>query len=58
MTGTVVPADVAAAADPEVTAAASCDVCGHPTAAHDRISSRFCQATQSGALSRGCICRV
>jgi hypothetical protein len=38
-------------------AVAVCDVCPHPAAAHDAISRRFCDATLTGALSRGCICR-
>ncbi|MEO9138032.1 MAG: RGCVC family protein [Jatrophihabitans sp.] len=33
-----------------------CAVCSHPLDCHDRISLRFCQATQSQALSRGCVC--
>jgi hypothetical protein len=39
-----------------VAAADACDVCGHPSAGHDRIAARFCEATQQNALSRGCIC--
>jgi hypothetical protein len=46
----------AAPAAPPVRDAASCDVCGHPTAGHDAIAARFCEATQQNALSRGCIC--
>jgi hypothetical protein len=46
--GTVLTAPVAADV---------CDVCGHPTASHDRIALRFCAATQAGALSRGCLCK-
>lgn len=34
----------------------TCDVCPHPVARHDAISSRFCSATLHGALTRGCIC--
>jgi hypothetical protein len=49
---------------PLVTAApvpvASCVVCPHPLVDHDRISLRFCQATQAqGAdadAGRGCVC--
>ena len=37
-------------------AAASCAVCPHPLADHDRISLRFCQASQASATTRGCVC--
>ena len=35
-----------------------CDVCPHPAAAHDAIGRRFCDATLTGAITRGCICRA
>jgi hypothetical protein len=56
MTDTAAPAAVADA--PVTLGAPACDVCGHPMTSHDRISTRFCDATQAGALSRGCICRL
>jgi hypothetical protein len=34
----------------------ACDTCPHPLAAHDAISLRFCSATRSAALGRGCVC--
>lgn len=38
----------------------SCAVCPHGLADHDRISLRFCQATQAHrtdeATTRGCVC--
>ncbi len=34
-----------------------CDACGHPLHEHDSIGTRFCEATQSHALTRHCICR-
>jgi len=41
-------------------ATGSCAVCPHALADHDRISLRFCQATQAqgaGAdAARGCVC--
>ena len=43
---------------PEQAPAATCDVCPHPAAAHDRIGQRFCDATLTGAMTRGCICRA
>jgi len=40
--------------------AATCGVCPHPLADHDRISLRFCQATEARgshvAATRGCVC--
>ncbi|HZP52691.1 RGCVC family protein [Actinocrinis sp.] len=32
--------------------------CGHPYSQHDRISIRYCDATVTGGLDRGCICRT
>ena len=34
----------------------ACDVCPHSLVGHDAISARFCSATLTGALARGCIC--
>jgi len=31
--------------------------CGHPEHEHDDIARRYCTATSSGELTRGCICR-
>jgi hypothetical protein len=33
-----------------------CAVCPHPMADHDRISARYCVATASGSIERGCVC--
>ena len=33
-----------------------CAVCPHPIDSHDRISLRFCQATQATVTTRGCVC--
>jgi hypothetical protein len=41
---------------PSVGEAGACTVCPHPLDGHDRISLRFCQATQASATTRGCIC--
>ena len=30
--------------------------CGHPDAQHDAIATRYCLATATGHLDRGCIC--
>jgi hypothetical protein len=34
----------------------ACMACGHAVSAHDRISSRYCDATISHATTRRCIC--
>jgi hypothetical protein len=41
--------------DDEVTVRA-CDACGHDLASHDAISSRYCRASLSRAMDRGCVC--
>jgi hypothetical protein len=33
-----------------------CMACGHPSDRHDRIASRYCEATIVSALTRGCVC--
>lgn len=37
-------------------APAACAACVHELGRHDSISLRYCQATQSNALARTCIC--
>lgn len=37
-------------------APAACSVCQHELSRHDAISLRFCQASESRALTRNCIC--
>lgn len=32
--------------------------CGHDAARHDRTALRYCRATASNELRRGCICNV
>lgn len=39
-----------------VPADGGCGVCPHALGDHDRISLRFCQATQAAATTRGCVC--
>jgi hypothetical protein len=41
---------------PPVEESGACAVCPHPLDGHDRISLRFCQATQAAAATRGCVC--
>lgn len=36
----------------------ACGGCTHPREMHDGIATRYCAATASGALSRGCVCKV
>ena len=33
-----------------------CGVCPHPLSHHDAISLRFCRATETSSLDRGCVC--
>lgn len=35
-----------------------CAMCSHPSEAHDVIATRYCAASASGALSRGCVCKL
>jgi hypothetical protein len=37
-------------------ATTGCAVCVHPWGAHDRIATRFCNATEAGHYKRGCVC--
>jgi hypothetical protein len=30
--------------------------CGHPIDTHDAVALRYCAATASGDLQRGCVC--
>jgi hypothetical protein len=32
--------------------------CRHPVDDHDSVATRYCQATASGSLARGCVCAV
>jgi len=32
--------------------------CGHAEHEHDAIARRYCAATSSAGLTRGCVCRV
>lgn len=47
---------VAAGNDVDTDLKQRCAVCEHDTADHDVIGTRFCEATQAHALTRGCIC--
>ncbi|MHA6624261.1 RGCVC family protein [Pseudonocardia sichuanensis] len=48
------PIDAPSATEPGT--GATCAACPHDRDAHDRIGTRFCSATITGALSRGCVC--
>ncbi|TQM15672.1 RGCVC family protein [Pseudonocardia kunmingensis] len=48
------PIDAPSATEPGT--GATCAACPHDRDAHDRIGTRFCCATITGALSRGCVC--
>lgn len=43
--------------DIESESAELCSVCHHPWADHDALGTRFCAATVTSDLTRGCICR-
>jgi hypothetical protein len=32
--------------------------CGHPDERHDPVAARYCRATTSSQLDRGCICHA
>jgi hypothetical protein len=34
-----------------------CGMCLHPLESHDAIATRYCEATSSSGLARGCVCR-
>lgn len=42
-------------ATPQPASTLTC-TCGHPSADHDRVGLRYCEATTAGGLDRGCIC--
>ena len=42
---------LAGSADP------GCPACGHTAEAHGPVGVRFCRATTTGGLDRGCVCR-
>lgn len=42
---------------PELVIDTSRCACGHPQSEHDAVGRRFCEATSSSELIRGCICR-
>ncbi|MEU4746175.1 RGCVC family protein [Actinosynnema sp. NPDC023658] len=46
------------APDSAVQAEPSCPACPHPADAHDPLARRFCAATRTGGLHRGCLCSV
>jgi hypothetical protein len=35
-----------------------CDMCSHLRESHDVVAARYCAASASSALSRGCVCKV
>lgn len=55
--GATAPA-VSRADSPDHEPAADRCACGHPRNQHDSISSRYCDATASAGLDRGCVCRA
>jgi hypothetical protein len=41
---------------PDDESAAALCTCGHPLDRHDSIATRYCEATISAGLVRGCVC--
>ncbi|MDT8910767.1 RGCVC family protein [Amycolatopsis sp. PS_44_ISF1] len=41
---------------PETEPENACPCCPHPLDSHDVIARRFCAATSTGHLERGCVC--
>ena len=41
-----------------IAASGVCDACEHSPTDHDAIARRYCTATISNAITRGCICSV
>ncbi len=44
------------ATDAAADAEGRCQMCEHRAADHDALSTRYCAATATGTLTRGCIC--
>lgn len=55
VTPTTVATDVPAV-DPTAVNEDQCPVCPHAWSGHDATSTRFCTATMTSALTRGCVC--
>jgi hypothetical protein len=36
----------------------ACAACTHPLEDHDAIATRFCRATVTARLDRGCVCQA
>ena len=53
----VLPHDATVELDLELAVVDSCAACAHPQGTHDALGARFCAATISSSLDRGCICR-
>jgi hypothetical protein len=50
-------ATATATVDVETELVERCSTCQHPWGDHDTLSARFCAATATGGLARGCICK-
>lgn len=57
MTASELPTSATSTVDVIVEDAERCSTCRHPAADHDTLSARYCAATMSGGLTRGCICK-
>ncbi|HEX3337084.1 MAG TPA: RGCVC family protein [Jatrophihabitans sp.] len=56
MSTDVIAPDQPTSVDLTLVTANQCTTCAHDLDQHDRISLRYCTATATGALARGCIC--
>ena len=57
MTASELPTSATSTVDVVAEDAERCSTCQHPSADHDTLSARYCAATASGGLARGCICK-
>jgi hypothetical protein len=57
MTASELPTATTSTMDGIAEDAKRCSTCRHPEEDHDTLSARYCAATSSGGLIRGCICK-
>lgn len=54
---TVLPHDATVDLELDLDVVDGCAACAHPQSTHDTLGARFCAATITSSLERGCICR-
>jgi hypothetical protein len=57
MTASELPTSTTSTMDVVIEDAQRCSTCRHPAKDHDTLSARYCAASTSGGLTRGCICK-